>query len=289
LEVRLSYSAISSYERCPLSYRFQYIDRIEVAPSPYLSFGRSLHSALEWLYKRDIPEPPELEELLSHLDAVWVSEGYGDLEEERHFHAHAREILTVFYNSNIPKFRLPILVEERFELEMDGYLLTGVIDRVDCAEDGSIEIIDYKTNRRLPELSRLREDLQLPIYQMACREVWGISPAKLTFYYLVTNKRYTTRPYDAERLNSVRERLNQVASQIASGQFPPVPNRLCTWCSYEDICPARNPSGLLEEDYRARYRALLQRRERLDAVIEELVREMHELNIPLADHADGTD
>jgi hypothetical protein len=46
--LRLSYSAVSTYEKCPLSYRFQYIEKIEVKPTPYLSFGKSLHSALEW-------------------------------------------------------------------------------------------------------------------------------------------------------------------------------------------------------------------------------------------------
>jgi RecB family exonuclease len=279
LEIRLSYSAASAYEKCPLSYRFQYIDRIEIAPSPYLSFGRSLHLALEWLYRRDIPQPPALEDLLSYLDSSWESDGYKDLNQESSFLDHAHNVLTLFYRTNVDRFSLPEAIEERFEIEMDGYILSGVIDRIDRHEDGSYEIIDYKTNRRLPELNRLREDLQLPIYQMACCENWGISPSKLTFYYLVVNKKYSTKPYSQERLFQVRERLSKVAALITAGEFPSTPNRLCSWCSYEDICPERTPSKIQEENYISRHQALLRRREGLNKIIDELESEMLDLKI----------
>jgi RecB family exonuclease len=284
LGTRLSYSAISSYEKCPLSYRYQYIDRIEIAPSPYLSFGRSLHTALEWLYGRAVPEPPVLEDLIAYLDSNWESEGYKDPEEERSFLSHARDVLTLFYKTNIGDFRLPIAVEERFELEMKGYLLSGVIDRIDRRPDGSYEIIDYKTNRRLPEISRLREDLQLPIYQMACHEIWGVYPSKLTFYYLVTNKRYSTKSYDQDRLSMVRARVDGVAALIAAGKFTPTPNRLCPWCSYEDICPERTSGKNQEEKYLSRHHSLLRRREGLNRIIDELESEMRDLEITFPGH-----
>jgi RecB family exonuclease len=286
LDIRLSYSAASAYEKCPLSYRFQYVDGLEIEPSPYLSFGRSMHSALEWLYGRGVPEPPALEELLAYLDSCWTSEGFGSPEEEDSFLRHGREILTKFYQTNLGDFRLPVAVEERFEMEMDGYVLAGVIDRVDRNPDGSYEIIDYKTNRRLPELNRLREDLQLPIYQMACRETWGISPSKLTFYYLVANQRYTTRPLDEGGLSRVRERLDRIAGCIVAGEFPPTPNRLCPWCSFEDICPERAPGKTGLERYVSRRRSLLRRKQGLEKVIYELEDEMRELGIPLNDGDD---
>ncbi len=161
---------------------------------------------------------------------------------------------------------------------MDGYLLTGVIDRVDRHPDGTYEVIDYKTNRRLPELRRLREDLQLPIYQMACRELWGITPAKLTFYYLLINQRFTTAPRDEESLVAVRQRLARVAEGIRAGSFPPTPNHLCPWCSFADICPTRTSSGDLREELESRRRALLLRRRNLDRMIEELEERLRELD-----------
>lgn len=270
MEIRLSYSAVSAYERCPLSYRYQYLEGLEVAPSPHISFGRSLHAALEWLYGRDVPEPPPLEELLRYLESCWSSEGYADPEEERSYLSHARQVLERYYLRHAPHFRLPVAVEQRFEIPMDGYLLTGVIDRVDRHPDGSYELVDYKTNRRLPEISRLRSDLQLPIYQMACREIWGITPSKLTFYYLVIDQRFSTRPYDDGALQAVRDRLRRVAEGIASSRFHPSPNHLCPWCSFRDICPAFNSTGDHRADLLSRHQALVKRRESLDRMIMEL-------------------
>ena len=272
--MRLSYSALSSYENCPLSYRFQYVDGLEVEPTPFLSFGKSIHAALEWMYGRSTPEPPTLEGLLSYLDECWLAEGYATPEEERAFLDNGRELLAGFYYKNVESFRLPVAVEERFELDKGGFVLSGVIDRVDRNPDGTYEIIDYKTSRRLPEVSRLRGDLQLPIYQMACREIWGITPSKLSFYYLAHNQRYSTRPCDEEGLARVMQRLEAAADAIARQVFPATPNRLCPWCSYQDICPERiaEPDGAAA--YRLRYAAMLRRRERLDKAIADLEEEM---------------
>jgi len=279
--MRLSYSAISSYENCPLSYRFQYIDGLEIEPTPHLSFGKSLHAALEWLYGRTTPEPPSLEALLAHLDACWYSEGYATPEEERSFLKHGREVLTRYYYSNIEDFRLPVAVEERFELDRGDFILSGVIDRVDRNPDGSYEIIDYKTGRRLPELNRLREDLQLPIYQLACREVWGVTPSKLSFYYLVHNQRYSTRPRDDDDMSRILDRLQSAAEAISRGEFPATPNRLCNWCSYQDLCPERMKGSARCDSYRKRHAALLRRKEKLENALEEMEDQMRKEGISL--------
>ncbi len=272
--LRLSYSAVSSYENCPLSYRFQYVEHMEIEPSPYLSFGRSLHAALQWLYGRDIPVPPPLPDLLSYLEECWDSEGYSDPEEERSYLERARDAISRYYRENIAGFRLPLAVEHRFEMEMDGYTLAGVIDRIDRNTDGGYEIIDYKTNRKLPELSRLREDLQLPIYQIACHEVLGIDATKLTFHYLLVNRRYSTSPYDEQSLARVRERLRAVAEGVAAEEFSPTPNRLCPWCSYRDICPEMVPGKSKRDKFLSRRISLLRRKEALERMISELEEEM---------------
>jgi ATP-dependent helicase/DNAse subunit B len=47
MTLRLSYSSISTYEKCPFQYFLQYVERLEMPRSPALSFGSSLHGALE--------------------------------------------------------------------------------------------------------------------------------------------------------------------------------------------------------------------------------------------------
>jgi DNA helicase-2/ATP-dependent DNA helicase PcrA len=269
-QVKLSYTALSTYEQCPLQYRFRYVDRLDWKPRPALSFGQSLHAALESLYSQQTPHFPDLSALLAMLDEVWVSEGYADAEEEERYREHAREVLTEFYRTNSASFRLPASLEQPFQLDLGDILLSGKIDRLDRHPDGTYEIIDYKTNRKIPPLSRLANDLQLPIYQLAATTLWGIRPGKLTFYYLLPNQRFSTRPWDEEKLQVLHRRLRAAADGIRNGSFQPNPNPLCPWCDFIGLCPAAPSaedglSGLV-----ARYGDLLRRKRDLDDAIREL-------------------
>lgn len=271
---RLSYSSINTYEQCPLQYRFRYIDRLEWEAKPALSFGNSLHDALEWLYSVKTPHPPGLDELLDHLSEVWVKEGYsGEAEEGRYFE-HAREVLSTFYRANIGRFRMPVAVEQRFEVEMEGFVLTGKIDRMDRHDDGTYEILDYKTNRKLPPRSKLASDLQLPIYQYAAGHVWGVTPAKLTFYYLLPNQKFSTRPWDEGRINGMIERISGIASSIGTGLFQPTPNNLCPWCDFKSLCPQAPEADAGLGQLVDRYADLEGRRLKLEEILGELEEEI---------------
>jgi RecB family exonuclease len=284
--LKLSYTKINIYEKCPLQYKYQFVDELPIEPSPARSFGESLHAALEWFYSVDTPHPPDLESLLHKLDEVWISEGYrkrgdpsgGDLEdEEERYKAHARDVLTRFYYANASRFLLPVAVEKKFGIDMGDFLITGRIDRVDRHPDGTYEIIDYKTHRKLPTLESLKEDLQLPIYQYAAAGIWGVTPGKLTFYYLLPNQKYTTRGFDQEQMERFLERIRSVAKNIEAGKFEPRRNSLCPWCSFKELCPEATSERPQLTALIDRYADLSRRRRLLEGMIEELDRELHEL------------
>lgn len=234
--MRLSYSSINTYETCPAKYRFQYEERLPTAPSPALAFGDSLHRALHRFHARPVPVAPSLPELLGMLDDVWVSEGYTDAVEEETYREHARQVLAQYHRENSPDYRIPAALEFRFEIEVEGVVLSGVIDRMDRIPGGGYEIIDYKTNRRLPPRERIDRDLQLSIYHLAAREVWGIEPERLTLYYLLPNQRMSTARTRAD-LDELRRRIATVAERIDAGRFEPRQNPLCDWCEFQARCP----------------------------------------------------
>ncbi len=234
--MRLSYSSINTYETCPAKYRFQYEDRLPTSPSPALSFGDSLHRALHRFHARPVPVAPSLEELLGILDEVWVPDGYADDAEEAAYREHARQVLTQYHRENADAYRIPAALEFRFEIEVEGITLSGVIDRMDRIPGGGYEIIDYKTNRRLPPRERVERNLQLSIYHLAAREVWGIEPERLTLYYLLPGQRMTTTRTRAH-VDELRRRIATVAERIAAGRFEPKQNPLCDWCEFQPRCP----------------------------------------------------
>ncbi len=234
--MRLSYSAIDMFERCPAQYRFAHLERLPTSPSPALSFGQSLHGALHRFHDRPVPVPPSLAELHGFLDDQWVSEGFRDPSEERVYLAHGREVLANYHREAVNDYRIPAALEFPFSIEVEGVTLSGVIDRLDRIPGGGYELIDYKTNRRLPPKARVDRDLQLSIYWLAAREVWGIEPERLTLWYLLPGQRMTTTrtAADAERLKA---RIATVAERIEAGRFEPRENPLCDWCDFQARCP----------------------------------------------------
>lgn len=234
--MRLSYSSISTYENCPAKYKFQYESKLPTQPSPALSFGDSLHQTLYRFHNRPVPVAPGLAELNEILESVWVSDGYSDPSEERTYHSHALQILEQYHAENAPVYVIPAALEQRFQIEVEGVTISGVLDRMDRLPGGGYEIIDYKTNRRLPPASRIHDDLQLSMYYLAAKEVWGIEPEKLTLYFLLPNQRMSTTrtPADADQL---RRRIATVAERIEAGKFEPRENPLCGWCDFQEVCP----------------------------------------------------
>jgi putative RecB family exonuclease len=234
--VKLSYSSISTYETCPAKFKFQYEERLPTTSSPALAFGDSLHRALHRFHDRPVPVAPTLEELHELLQNEWVSEGYRDSAEEQLYLDHGRQVLTEYHRENASTFRIPAALEFRFTVEVEGVQLSGIIDRMDRIPGGGYEIIDYKTSRRLPPKAVVDRDLQLSLYWLAAREIWGIEPERLTLYYLLPGQRMTTfrTPADADEL---RRRIATVAERVAAGMFEPRQNPLCDWCDFQRLCP----------------------------------------------------
>ncbi len=234
--LRLSYSSISTYELCPLQYKFKYVEREEGVRTPALAFGESLHEALRLFHHQPVPVAPGIGQLLAYLDQVWDASVYADEREEKTYKDHAKQVLAQYHRANSRPFRLPVAIEQRFEISIGDVKVTGIIDRMDRHPDGSYEIIDYKTNRRLPPRRIVERDLQLSIYYLAAQEVWGITPSLVSMYYLLPGQKIsaTRTPEDVA---ATRERIAAVAAQIAAGEFPATENRLCNWCDYQAKCP----------------------------------------------------
>jgi CRISPR/Cas system-associated exonuclease Cas4 (RecB family) len=178
----------------------------------------------------------DLSSLLQELENRWLSEGYESGELEQEYKEKGRSILTQFYNDNIETFTLPLAVEKRFALDIEGVTVSGIIDRVDKHMNGDLEIIDYKTNGKLPPKTRIATDLQLPIYHMAAQEMFGIAPKKVTLYFLVPNQKMSAQKTNAD-IEKTRRTILTVADCIGKQKFQPYKNPLCAWCDFIELCP----------------------------------------------------
>jgi putative RecB family exonuclease len=239
--LRLSFTRVDTFERCPRLFRYQYLDGLPQAPAPQLSFGSSIHATLEWLYDRKHPVLPSVEETLQALRDAWDSSGYAEVDRSEQLRAyeHARTVVAGFH-ARVERegFRLPAATEAWFELPVGAdIVVVGAIDRVDVDADGALHVIDYKTNRKAKPRQQVAGSLQLAIYALATEALYGVRPASVALDFVVPGVRVSV-PTSALDLDAVPARLEEVARRIRSGEDTPVPHRLCDWCDFRAICPA---------------------------------------------------
>jgi putative RecB family exonuclease len=250
--LRLSFTRVDTFERCPRRYRYQYVDGLPQAPAPQLSFGSSIHEVLEWLYDRKHPELPSLEDTLQALFDAWDTSGYEEEERDVQLEAyrHARDVVTSFHGRVAREgFRLPAATEAWFELPIgEDIVVVGAIDRVDVDDDGALHVVDYKTNRKARTRTQVRSSLQLAIYALATEELYGKLPRSVALDFVVPGVSVRV-PVEELDLAAVPARLQEVAARIRAGEDTPTPHRLCDWCDFRSICPAWvGPGGASEDD-----------------------------------------
>jgi DNA helicase II / ATP-dependent DNA helicase PcrA len=171
--------------------------------------------------------------------------------------------------SQLDRYRLsggfasrPLAVEQSFTAELDGWVLRGIIDRVDPppsqtggeqvsstsersgspaplgnGASGRSRIIDYKTGDPIPA-SKLRRDLQLALYALGARRALGLAEVDLEIVYLKDASRVVL-PAGDDLLAEAESVGSEVAAGVAAGRFEPRPERRrCALCPYRLACPA---------------------------------------------------
>ena len=276
--LRLSFSRIDTYGNCPRRFRYRYVDRLPTRPSPHLSFGTSIHAALEAYHDRKHPTQPPVEELLATLYEVWDARGYAELprEEQLEAYRHAQQVLRRYHARGWDDTRTTAATEAWFELPV-AYeaVVVGSIDRIDVDADGALHVVDYKTNRRARPRAEVAASLQLALYALACRHLFGALPATVALDFVVAGVTVAV-PVGEMDLDRARTVVLETAAAIRQERFPFTPNRLCDWCDHRSVCPAFQ--GDAATTYGAAVADAAARRRRL----RHEVRELRELEAGLA-------
>jgi len=244
-DIRLSFSRVDTYERCPLLFRFRYLDKLPSTPGPDLSWGSAIHAALEVWWSQKLPSPPPVEVLYRALYDHWEDTGFADMDRERklEWYRHARDILTRHYDMYAPDYRPAVACEQWFELDLgDGVAVRGSIDHVARTASGGLGIVDWKTNRRARNRSEVASSLQLAIYALAARELWGREPEWVALDFVVPGLRVSVDRSEID-VDGAVGRIRDVARRVADEQFPASPSPLCGWCDYRSVCPAFEGEG----------------------------------------------
>jgi len=231
----LSYSKIDTFSTCPLKYKFRYIYKIPTPSAHASNFGTSIHGTLKDIYKYlTTHKNISLEKCKELYEKNWIPSGYEGIAHHNARKEKGWEMLEEYYKNNSNPWVVPAFIEKEFYLKIGKYTINGRIDRIDLLEDGTYEVVDYKTGV-LKKGSNLNNDLQLSMYALACKEVYKIPVSKLSLYFLQDNQKISTTR-SAEQLEKSKAKILEKISALVKSPFKATPGFSCQFCEYKLIC-----------------------------------------------------
>lgn len=247
-----SHSRLSSFEQCPLKFRFRYIDKIipEVKDTIESFLGRVVHEALEWLYLEvKAGKLPHIDELISYYASNWRRNYHQELKINRNgltsedYFNKGIQFLVNYYMKHKPFDDNTLEVEKRIEIQLDElgrYKIQGFIDRLSYnLENEEYEIHDYKTANNLPREEQIAKDKQLALYALGIKESFGKDKeVSLVWHFLAHDVKIKIKKTNDELEQLKQNTINLIKEIETTTEFPAQKSPLCNWCEYKPICPA---------------------------------------------------
>ena len=247
----LSWSAISTYLKCPLKYQFHYLDQLpEEFVSANLVFGSAIHAALEAYFGEHLAARRALgvDALLAVYHSTWsqadlAAVQFGKSEDMASLGLLAERMLQAFVASDLSRPAGSILgIEE----ELQGSVIADCPDllaRLDLMveTEEAVVVTDFKTARsRWSPGDVNAAEGQLIVYHELVQQ-FADKPIKLQFAVIIKTKQPEVEiqpvPADPLRIERIRQLIRRVWAGIQTGVFYPVPNAMnCPTCGYRDRC-----------------------------------------------------
>lgn len=240
--MRLSKSAVLTYENCPYNYKLDYIldfrhQRPEPEEGSPLKKGTEIHQIFEDYYKlpqaRTITEPYE-ENIYDLLMTIRNARKYENHMENfasfnvAQIEGHEGKGLKIS-PKGVPGYIPKALEMKVFNKEIN---CLGFIDRVDEEENG-LRVIDYKSSKRdKPAKHYLFE---LALYAYMYEQETGEEVYDAGIYFSNTNKLRTLVIEEEDKVGAVKKLLD-TRKAIELKIFPKNPGFLCGWCDNAGMC-----------------------------------------------------
>jgi len=255
----LSPSRAGDFKSCALKYRLRTIDRLPEAASADAVRGTVVHKVLEDLF--DLPPAERTPERAdSMVEGAWAqvveleprvealfdrgsdTEAGGGQPVFASWLDSCRTVLRRYFDLEDPRRLEPAEREAYVETLLDSrLLLRGIIDRIDVAPDGATRLVDYKTARAPGPGFEAHALFQMRFYALVIWRTRGVMPALLRLIYLGDGTTVSYAP-DEDDLRATERQLEALWRAVAraheTGEWLPRRGGHCSWCSFQEYCPA---------------------------------------------------
>jgi DNA helicase-2/ATP-dependent DNA helicase PcrA len=233
---RHSFSQLAYYLQCPLRYKFAVVYGLEVPWLDPVDFGANVHRCLEAIHQRalrgEFVQPADLPELIAQS---WLITRRSQPEQEAAYQQAALRQLTRYleeYGERLPQTRQ---AETFFSFPLAEDVLLGKVDLIRGTENGSVEIVDFKTSSaEAEEVEQVA--LQLKLYALGVEASLGMPVARQVAHFL-GDGRTIGRDWSPGQAARARAEITGLLARIHAGQFP-ARRAYCSRCSeFRAICP----------------------------------------------------
>ena len=232
--MRMSKSKINAYLKCPLGFKFQYIDEIEAEPNKYMILGSDVHSVAESFADKfgDELEKVNIENELTRI-ANDLDIGYDISDHVDNLGLFFRE---VFVDGDYKLFS-----QEEYLLDEENRF-SGICDIILEDENGDLVVIDYKTSNSNTFHKYRRE---LCYYKLLVENVYERDVSSVGIFFTrngrlrlldVQNEENKRKYLNENEISEAVDTLHHVRNEIKKENFPAKRQFLCKFCTYKHIC-----------------------------------------------------
>lgn len=245
----LSGSSLNTFLNCPTQWEFAYVKRIKRPPRLKMLLGTAAHTAVEndLLHKMETGEDLPREEVVETFRDEFTtlsSDSEDDTDDVGKLTDSGVDTIGVWHDRVAP-ITDPKMVEQHVQYQLNGTVIDGTIDVVH--KDGRIG--DWKFTGKTPDRRGGQYLLNMVGYGIGYRRLTGEVETGIQLDFMVRLKKpkhvpVVSGPIPDESIVAYAGIVRDVVETIDAGNFPPngLRSGACSWCGYQDICPAYRAS-----------------------------------------------
>lgn len=261
---RYSHSSLGTWRSCPRKFKFNYIDKIKVpdrvTPDAYL--GSSVHRILNKLYSLgadgivipfdDVMRMYNEEWEKVDLKAIVLIKDFYTVDD---YIRMGREMITRHYEKYSP-FKIGTLLGTElkliFDLPNSPFKGNAIIDKLVKTDDGTVQIIDYKTGKNIPKVTDPAFRFQMGLYQIAVQQNFPqYEKIEQVQIYLRSDETISNKMTDDELDLIAYELRNNIVETLEAEKtdnYPTKESFFCDYCDFYQLCPAKRHQLLLDSN-----------------------------------------
>lgn len=237
----LSASSVSNFETCPSMWLASSLTKAPEGRKPAADLGTAVHNALEAWVTEDFAfdAANKVDLLLKMYDAEYYAL-FGTDESKLD---EGRTMLRTWYKRSHPLMNkvLSVEVKENFKIKWpdgDEIPFNYIFDREDEWDDGSIEVVDYKSISFPLSPDMMRNKFQVRAYGLATQIRYPNAPGVWITYDMLRHEPvsvYLKKEDNAQTWRYLKNVVKRIAAEDGTAPTEKV-NELCRWCPRLHVC-----------------------------------------------------